>query len=145
MAFRHEWVIPGKVFYGKYWGEVGNTDVAAITQDTSERLAAAVDRLHYIADSMNVTQMPKSLGAVRQIIDLVRSPKTGYYIVIGHPQMIVDFFITAIVTITKVRFFRASSYEDAIAFLKEVDQTLDWSQYMEPKREVEATIQQQTL
>lgn len=142
MPFQHQWVIPGQVYYGKYWGEVDEADVAAIVRDATERLAVAAEKLHYIADSLEVTKTPKSLTAVRQLIELVRHPKVGYYIVIGKPKVIVDFFITAIVTATKVRYYRADSYEDAIAFLKEVDRDLDWSRYTEPQQESLSSLSQ---
>jgi hypothetical protein len=124
MTVETSWYVPGKVVYRQYFDEVTEEDIITIKESLPLLLEEASDGLMYsIEDLSQITALKVSLATVRTI----KLPKArlGWSIVIMNNDWIINRFAkfmgATAAQMLGIPLRTANSFEEAIAFLKDVD------------------------
>lgn len=129
MAVKTSWYVPDAVIFVQFSGETTVEDMqeyikdAYILSDQSTR-----SLVHVIADSSLVTQnlniktVMKTLGSVKP------HPKAGWNITVGETDKLIKFTTDVARQILRLRTRSFDTLEQATAFLKDIDPSIDWQQ-----------------
>jgi hypothetical protein len=108
--------------------EVGLEFAEKANADMITFLDQGTPPIHIILDTTNVKKHPMNVAKLRQASKILDHPAVGWIVLISS-NPVIHFLATVVTQITKSRYRSASSVEEAIPFLREQDQTIDWEQF----------------
>ena len=84
--------------------------------------------IHLILNDENLESAPNNIALVGRTLTYTRHPHLGWTMTIGdRPQKMTDFIVTMIAKITRARYIRVKTFDEAVEHLKQVDQSIDWA------------------
>ncbi len=129
MAYKVEWLIPHQVIYCQFIDETNTDEIA----EANKEIVGLMDtcpkqRVHVIADTLNLEKAPVKIQQVSQASQSVRHHNSGWYVVVTNNQFFR--FISNIVGQMwhKSQVKAAASVKEAIDILKKNTSGIDWSQ-----------------
>ncbi len=128
MPYQVSWLIEKQIILASASGDCSITDVAEIDAQVVEFLRQSrEDNLtHLILHLQDVTKFPTNIGEIHQYGNSRREPNFGWAIVVNDNRLI-GFVANIVTQLTKLRFRNFQTMEEAIAFLRAQDTTIDWS------------------
>jgi hypothetical protein len=127
-------LIPGRVSltYGQGVIDTDEGNEACANMLNFMSAAPNVPLYHHIIHLLAVERVPISFSGLLPPAtrELMSHPRTGWLLIISTNKAFV-FITDAMLQMAKIRHRHFPTLEAAIAFLKEVDSTLDWSQMTE--------------
>lgn len=126
MPIRHQWIIPKRVIYVRWHGEITVAETQKANFETARFLAEGIPPIHMLRDDSAVTTIPPV--TLRQILDTlkaVRNPDFGWAVTIGYSNPFIGTLTNLYSKFTRIRIHRTKTLEEALAFLKQADVSLN--------------------
>jgi hypothetical protein len=128
MPITHRWIIPQRVIYVTWYGEITLTDAHEANRNTARFIEEGIAPVHMLRDDSGITKIPnvtprQTLAALHS----VRDPRFGWAVNIGHSNAFVRTLTDLYSKFTRIRIQRAETLEEALAFLKQADESLNLS------------------
>lgn len=128
MPHKVEWYIENQIIFTRFWGETTLREVL----EHGDELDAYFDQsdrplVHLITDASQVTKGITLKDAAQLAKEGHLHPKSGWSIMVGQKDMLVKFATNVARQLFKMRQRTFDTNEEALAFLKEIDVTIDWS------------------
>ncbi len=130
VQFRAEWYIPNQVLYVVAWGEMSKeilTDYLKLISRLIDSTDDSHPLVHVISDFSRIRKQLGLIDTAQVMKSIKPNPKTGWTITIGETSAIAKMVSDIARQMVKVRQRSFDTVEEAIAFLHEVDESLDWS------------------
>ncbi len=133
MPYQHSWLIKKQVLVAKLWGNQtieelvdSNAEITALLDEADNRL------IHLIIDDAELGELPSSLFQIRKTLTYANHKNLGWVVVFGEKDQsfsasVKDYMILTLAKLTRARYVRVKTFEEAIEHLKTVDATLDWA------------------
>jgi hypothetical protein len=126
MAYKVAWYIEGRVLYIHGPDVLSLETISQINDDAIQYLDTGTSRIHLVVDARSVRVMPHNLVELRKVSRLMDHFLIGWIAVITSDP-VVSFLASAIPQmLTRSHSRVVSDFDDAIAFLKETDPSIDW-------------------
>jgi len=127
MALKTRWYVQDAVIYVQFWGETSVDDMRQYIQDAYE-LSDQSERslVHVIADSSNVTKGVNIKDVMKTLANVKPHPKAGWNITIGEKDKLIRFTTDVARQLLRLRTRSFDTMDQAIAFLKDIDHSIDW-------------------
>jgi hypothetical protein len=84
--------------------------------------------VHVVADSSNVTKNLNIKDVMKTLGNVKPHPKAGWNITVGETDKLIKFTTDVARQILRLRTCSFDTLEQAIAFLKDIDPSIDWQQ-----------------
>jgi hypothetical protein len=126
MSFTVDWYIVGRVIKVQIAGDVTLSDIEAISQQLIVLLDAGTAPLvHVMGDLAAMQNYPPNLKEMQRVSQPhVSHPRTGWILMYGMTSPLVNFIASTILQLARIRTRMVSSEAEAIAFLREHDESL---------------------
>ncbi|MCA9906520.1 MAG: hypothetical protein KC547_21850 [Anaerolineae bacterium] len=129
MAIQSDWLVPNTVILTRYSGAPTEEEIL----NNSDETIALIDSsdapfVHVIVDSAEVTKSPPLSVTVKTAKASPRHQRAGWILTVGGQNALVQFATSIARQLLQVRTQNFDTIDDAIAYLKTVDETIDWSQ-----------------
>ena len=127
MALKTRWYVQDAVIYVQFWGETSIDDMRQYIEDAYE-LSDQSERslVHVIADSSNVTKGVNIKDVMKTLANVKPHPKAGWNITIGEKDKLIRFTTDVARQLLRLRTRSFDTMDQAIAFLKDIDHSIDW-------------------
>jgi hypothetical protein len=128
MPITHQWIIPQRVIYVRWYGEITIADAQDANRNTAQFIEEGIAPVHMLRDDSAITKIPPVTP--RQLLDAlhaVRDPRFGWAVNIGHSNALVRTLTDLYSKFTRIRIHRAETLEEALNFLKQADESLNIS------------------
>jgi hypothetical protein len=126
MAYEVTWLVAGRIILDKLSGNIQMDEIAT----TSELITNLVregspKQVHLIVHILEVNKLPVGInvGKVNQYMKHTQEPNLGWTLVIT-TSMFLRFLASVVTQVAGGRFRAFATYEEALAFLQELDSTL---------------------
>lgn len=129
MPFQTEWLVPNAVILTRFSGEASKDDMIT----SGNRSVAMIDScdaqwVHIIVDSTAATTSPSLPTTISTARSTPIHERSGWVLTVGGQNAIVKLAMGVARELMHLRTHSFDTVEDAIGFLKSVDDTIDWSQ-----------------
>jgi hypothetical protein len=127
MPYSVSWVVPQRVLLQQFYGHVTLDDVHDLSAESRRYQNAGIPLIHSLVDLSSVEKYPTSLVAIRSAMTRQHDPdRIGWILLVGATNPILRFFASVITQVAgdKIRFRLMDTREQALAFLREHDSTL---------------------
>ncbi|MCA9908540.1 MAG: hypothetical protein KC519_07820 [Anaerolineae bacterium] len=129
MTVQIDWLVPNTVILIRHSGAMTEEEIVKNSDDTIAMINSSDAKIiHVIIDSTAVTTSPPLPAAVRVAKAAPKHEREGWIITVGGQNPVVKFVMSVSRSLLKVRTQNYETLMEAIAFLKTMDETLDWSQ-----------------
>jgi hypothetical protein len=127
MPFRVQWYIPGQIIYARYEGTVDVDELKrSILEMNALRSLSNYPLVHDLVDGRRVVQSV-GLKETMKAVPAQSHPRMGWSINVGEASKLQKFIESVATQVLGVRYRHFDTIEEAVAFLKEIDSALDWS------------------
>lgn len=128
MPFNIHWYVPEQIIICRYWGIISEADFH-LSLDQMDQLVdqSPRDFVHAISDMREVTEHINAGSAMKYMRDRGVHPRSGWAITVGNQNPLLRFMYNVIKNFTKLQLGGYNTMEEAIAFLRERDDTIDWT------------------
>lgn len=128
MAYSNQWYLPGQILYNRFWGEPTVDELRAALLEQRQMFAASGRPLiHVISDSSAVTRPVPTNESVQVVRELGPSPQSGWTLIVGEKNAVVRLTVSVTRHVLNLRVRYCDTIPQAIAFLKDMDESIDWS------------------
>jgi hypothetical protein len=128
MPYAMDWYIPGAIVLSEYSGAVTKDEIRESTLELIKLLASTERPLvHTVTDISEVTEalpLTQVIGAIRETNF---KPANGWHITVGEKSPMVKFVSNLSRQLLRMRTRTFDTMEEALAFLRETDSSIDWS------------------
>lgn len=121
-----KWLLPQRVIYVRYYGDLTQADITALSQDIEAYLAEGVAPLYYVAD-VQIARVSANPVKNRRDFAYIANPKINYVLSCGRLNPIMSFFASVITQAVRFQYRHFETLEEGLAFLRQHDSTLDLS------------------
>jgi hypothetical protein len=128
MEYLLKWFIPNRVVYVRLWGASSIEEASQLNAKMLEFIAAGTPLVHFIVDDTELKVVPNSLGEMQRAMRALKNPSMGWVLTVGEVNAVMRFFGQMAAQLFRFRFRRLRTMEEALRFLRDVDQTLNWEQ-----------------
>ncbi len=128
ISYSIDWVINKRVLYSRVWGVQTQEHIEQSDEDMKQFLEEGTPLIHLIMDARELESMPKSLGNIQSTISAITDPAYGWVVAIETKNPVTKFMGLMVAKLFRLRFRRVATIEDAIQFLSEMDNTLNWQE-----------------
>lgn len=127
MPYVIDWHVENHIIYARHWGKATKEDLRSFILDI-HRFASQSDKVlvHTISDTSEVTENLTLKDTLEVVREVGAHPRIGWSITIGEKNIIEKFISSVARQLFKIRQRSFDSFEEAVAFLKEMDTTIDW-------------------
>lgn len=132
MPYKHEWLIEGQVIFAEIWGEQTMDELVESNEALLRFLNQADNRLiHIMLTDVQLKSIPTSLVQLQKVLTYTKHPNMGWAVLFGEKEQGIkesaqDFIIVMLAKLTRARYIRFKTFNEAIDHLKRVDQSIDW-------------------
>ena len=129
MPFESHWYVPRAVIYSRFTGATTEEDIVRHAQ-TLDALIAESDRpqVHVLVDSSAVTKPLPFTATIRAVRVTPSNERAGWVVTVGEQDPMIKFISDMARQIMKLRTRNFKTRDEALDFLKDIDDTVDWSQ-----------------
>lgn len=122
MTVSSKWLIPGKVLYTYFAGEMLADDISYFSEEQAKLIAQYPDseKFHYIVDATQVSEYPRNIAALRAYMRPFNTHRAGWFILLTtdfYPQHL----YSLLMRIMQVRSHTCATLSEAYQFLQQVD------------------------
>ena len=122
MAVSSKWLIPGKVLYAFFSGEMLEDDITYFSKEQAKLIEQYPDTdvFHYIVDATQVSEYPRNIAALRAYMRPFNTNRAGWFILLTtdfYPQHL----YSLLMRIMQVRSHSCATLSEAYQFLQNVD------------------------
>ncbi len=127
MPFKSAWYVEGQVIYTRVWGAITSEELHANILDVQQHYYEQSTQLfvHQLVDNRAVSQQLSGRDMV-SAMPKTPHPRAGWSLIIGQVHPVARFLSDVAMQVIRLRFRFYKTPEEAIAFLKEADNTIDW-------------------
>lgn len=121
------WVILSRIVRIHIYDDVPLDLLRVLADQSAEYTAAGIAPVHFLLDDQNADPPPANVKVLANAYGVIKTDitKVGWVIGIGQPHPIAKIVVPLFMNILKVKFMRVDTTEEAIAFLKKQDSTLE--------------------
>ena len=128
MPYTIGWYIEGEVIYVQYSGVASVEEMRNVMMETNVYLAQGNRPLvHILVDATHVTKASTLVEIAQAMKGFKPDPHMGWVITVGEQDKLVKFVNSIARQIWRARQRSFDTMDEAIDFLREVDDELDWS------------------
>ena len=125
MPHHYEWLLPKRVIFCY----VSGTQDMAEGRESLGKLMGHLDAgeapTHYVADLRDNQKLPTTnIREFQELASFVRHPNLGWIVVIGRGNPTINYVLSVVAKLTRVRYRSVDTPQEAIAFLSTIDPTL---------------------
>ncbi|MCA9908539.1 MAG: hypothetical protein KC519_07815 [Anaerolineae bacterium] len=129
MPYQNEWLVPNAVILTRFLGETTKEEMIA----SGNRTVAMIDScdtqwVHIIVDSSAATSSPSLPATISTARATPVHARAGWVCTVGGQNGIVKLAMGVARELMNLRAQSFNSIDEAIVYLKRVDETIDWSQ-----------------
>jgi hypothetical protein len=128
MPVEVSWLIPQRVIYERFSGEVTLDDIRRNSELVAPMMAEGIPLIHTIIDVAAVTSHP-GLNEIRNSTPMDTYDNEGWRILVG-ANAVARFVGSIILQLMKRRFRAYPTLEEALQFLENQDDSLDLSEHL---------------
>lgn len=122
------WYIPQRVIYVKWGAALSLDDILAVNEAASALMDEGIAPVHTLNDTRDIKRHPTNIIELRRRSISLDHPKAGWLIMVT-ANPFVNYLSNVVPTIGgKTRYLATMDITLALAHLRDVDHTLDWSQ-----------------
>lgn len=127
MSARVAWLSENQVLHQQFYGQLVLKDMTDVVIRAQALVAAAPRTVHLLADTRYLDKFPTNLAVLRRAVAVPSSANLGWVVYVHNDNSLLKFFGGALSQFgsTRVRFRIFDNYAAALAFLVEMDSTLD--------------------
>ncbi|MCC6612803.1 MAG: hypothetical protein IT320_04945 [Anaerolineae bacterium] len=129
MPFTSQWYVPEAVIYSRFSGQVSEEDVirhgVALNELMRTSSRAAV---HVLVDSSDVTKPLSFVATIKAARATPQDERIGWVVTVGEQDPMLKFISDATRQLLQLRSRNFRTRDEALDFLKSIDDTIDWSQ-----------------
>ncbi|MCA9886405.1 MAG: hypothetical protein KC708_25705 [Anaerolineae bacterium] len=127
MPYSLDWFIPGQVIFAHFSGETTEDDLRGSLISVRDIIENSDNRyIHLITDTGDVTKSLPSHKALQIVREIGTHDRLGWNIVIREKSALVKMGVALTSVINKSNTRSLDSLETAEAFLRKMDDSLDW-------------------
>ena len=143
MAYHYEWLLPKRVIFCYVSGTQSMDEARESFGELTSRLDAGEAPTHYVADLRHLDKLPTTnVREIQELVSFVNHPNLGWIVVIGRSNPTMTFVLTIVAKLTGVRYRAVDTLQEAIAFLSNIDSSLNldvdleafYARFMQPSR-----------
>jgi hypothetical protein len=123
-----EWYVPQRIIYVQISRTLSLEQLKGINTDVISMLDSGTAPVHVFADTRYLESVHRGLRSTTRSVTALRHPKHGWTVYFGKPAPFIRFMINAVSRIMQAKFSIQSTPQDALDFLREQDNTIDWQQ-----------------
>ena len=129
MPIKNDWLVPNAVIFSHYSGATTEDELI----DSTKSVNAMIDSsdspfVHIIVDSTAVTTSPPLPVTIKVAKSSPSHERAGWLLTVGGQNTVVKFAMSVARQLLKARTQNFETLPEAVAFLKSMDETIDWSQ-----------------
>ena len=128
MPVVNKWYIPEQIGYIRFYGEVLEDELRKFMDD-GERMIDSSSRanVHFIIDLTDLTRPVSLAASIKLARERTKHPRSGWSITVGKQSSFTKFIgdVTGQILNTRMRAFDTT--QEALDFLRDMDETIDWS------------------
>jgi hypothetical protein len=128
MPIKLGWLVEHRITYQQYIGDVTLEEISQVSELGLHMLEETdVPLLHTVLDSTHLSSFPHKVGPLMKIVNSTLShPKMGWMVSYGGDgdNDILRFVANVVISATRTRHRVMNDYDEAVAYLMEMDSTL---------------------
>lgn len=126
MAVENTWHIQDKVIYTRFYGDVLRSDLELINTEVPRMLeAGSSEGMYWLIDCEEMGKPITDITALRESVAFAKHPNLRWTILFGYRNnRILTFMSSILAQIFGIRFRQHETRHEALAFLRELDETL---------------------
>ena len=128
MTSEIQWLIYNRVMYVKLSGEISLDEMREYNEYAIQLIDEGIAPVHAILDDEDVQKIPMSVNELSNVLRVFRHPGRGWLVAIGNSGRVERMILSLMTQFFRAQFQRFESTKEALDFLREQDETLDWSQ-----------------
>ncbi len=129
MPIQSNWYVPKAVVFSRFSGAPTEDEIIQNGYNIIDLIETCdTPLIHIIVDTTAVTASPPLPATIRAAKSSPKHERAGWLVTIGEQNPIIKFASSVSRQLLQVRTQNFDTLEEAIAFLKSVDETIDWSQ-----------------
>lgn len=127
MGVQVQWLYENRILHQQFYGELTTDDIIQMVAASEPLVAGGPQMVHTLVDALHLDKFPTNLATLRHAVAAPRNANLGWVIFVQNKNPLLKFLSAALaqVTISNVRFRIFDSYAAALAFLVDMDSTLD--------------------
>ncbi|MEZ4671878.1 MAG: hypothetical protein R3E39_28575 [Anaerolineae bacterium] len=127
MPYSINWYIENEVAFTRYWGVVTEEELRDSLLKLKELIDASPRHLvHNISDSGDISEAVPMKQALPIVRDIGGHERAGWSFTIREKSTIVKMASALGASLFKLRYRSFTTFDEAKAYLKEMDQTISW-------------------
>jgi hypothetical protein len=130
MPVEVSWLVPQRIVYERFTGEVTVQDIRQNSELVAPLMAEGIPLIHTIIDVSDITAHP-GINDIRNSTSMEIYEGEGWRILVG-ANAVARFVGSIILQIMQRRFRAFSTMDEALQFLDDQDDSLDLSEYLTP-------------
>lgn len=123
MPYKLDWVVPGKVLFGRMWGEPKPDEIREFSPSINRAVASGQPPVHCLVDVTGITRTPFNLRELNSFLNRDNTENFGWFILISD-NLLARFLGTAVIQLAQMRVRVFNDRPSALRFLNEIDSTL---------------------
>lgn len=127
MAIKFDWLVENRVVYVQYVDVVTVEELTTEIGNIVELIGnSSAPLVHTLIDTTELVDYPKDISTIlKSTKQVLVHPKFGWMLVYGQDDRLMQFFVQVVTSMLKVRMRIFKKRDDAVAFLKYVDTSLE--------------------
>lgn len=122
-----QWYIPNEVLFQRYWGVITLDDLEKGMLKSKEMIESSSRHLvHCILDVGDVTESLPLADSLKLVRKIGSHPRAGWQITIREKSLLVKMGSSFGRSLLNLRTRTFDSFDEAVAFLHDVDDTIAW-------------------
>lgn len=128
MPYRQGWYIEQRILVCYIWGTLTLHDLNIMWTAGAHLLDAGTSPVHIIAFDSEIEHAPRNLQTLRDMSGKIgQHPHVGWVINIGYQNPFASFVSGVLAKLFGVPYRRFATFDEAVAFLRINDLTIDWA------------------
>lgn len=140
MPYQTDWLVQDRVLYGRVWGEQTLEEIRESSAQVLQYLDRGTPLIHMILDDSALEKVPVNLAQLKSATQFLRHEALGWGITVGKSGATTKFLTAMLASLFGIRYRRCETLEEALAFLRERDATVDWSNVEARLRELHQAV-----
>ncbi len=128
MPYELKWYVDNRIIYARVWGKTTSDEMQDFGALMLSLVESGTPPIYYIFDGTGIQQMPVNFTQAKDALKFARHEAMGGIIAIGRSNPLVQTLSAVMTRIFRVNYRQLPTFDDAIAFLKEHDHSIDWTQ-----------------
>ena len=126
--FPAQWLIQKQVIFGYAYGDITNAEMEAYNKCMVNLLNTSNHAVHVLFVTHPDSQLSSpSIASGRRILSYMGHHNLNWNVAVNNPKLLLGKLSVILAQVARVRYRQFTYVDDALHFLKEIDDTLDWS------------------